>query len=208
LCVDQAVIDEVVRELHHLGHRAALDLALSVGRLIVEKFYGGRTDVWRQRSKRCASFRKLAARPDLPISAAGLYRAVAIYEVWQRIGDVATWKHVGASHLRAVLSLPAVDQDALLHRAETDNLSVRQLEVAVAELRAAGTDRRGRPRQSVVVRTVRQLERTIDGFQATVDGAQLDTLDESSVNELRTRLGRLRRRCDEIVASLPIDVLD
>ncbi len=205
LCVDSAVIDEVVHQLHQLRHRAALDLALSMGRLIVDKFYGGRTDVWRQRGKRCASFRKLAARPDLPISAAGLYRAVAIYEVWQRIGGVATWKHVGACHLRAVLSLPAADQDLLLARAEADSLSVRELESAVAQLRAAGIDRRGRPRQSVVLRTVRQLERTLDGFDAMVDEAQLRTLDERSVTELRARLGRLRRRCDDIVASLPID---
>lgn len=203
-CVDSGVIDDVVHELRHLAHRAALDLALEVGRVIVDRFYGGRTDVWRQRGKRCASFRKLAARPDLPMSASGVYRAVAIYEVWQRIGGIATWKHVGACHLRAVLSLPPADQDTVLLRAEAQRLSVRELEDTVAELRSVRADRRGRPRQSPVVRTMRSLERSIQGLELSLENADFAALDGRTLDDVRLRLGHLRSRCDELVASLPI----
>lgn len=87
------VVDRVVREIQAVTDRAKLDLVVAVGRIIVERFYGGDLEAWRARGAKDASFQKLAARQDLPRglgSASALYRATATFELCERTGGVAT----------------------------------------------------------------------------------------------------------------------
>jgi hypothetical protein len=86
------LIDEVVRGIAAAQEKHGLALAVEVGSLIVDTFYGGDIAVLRDRGPKEASLRRLAEHPDLPMSPAALYRTVAIYELAERLGGVSTWK--------------------------------------------------------------------------------------------------------------------
>ncbi|MBC8068411.1 MAG: hypothetical protein IAG13_08765 [Deltaproteobacteria bacterium] len=194
--VERRDLDVLVNELRRLTQAATLDLALAVGRLVVERFYGGSTAAWRLRGRRCASFRKLAARADLPMSASALYRSVAIYELWERVGDVATWKHVGVCHARAVLGLPPVDQEQLLRRAEDEAMTVRQLESAASGLRELRHERRGRPRRPPLQQAALGVRRSLDALAEQLALADVDQAGPDDLNALRHTLAELRDHCD------------
>jgi hypothetical protein len=196
---EEDAVDAIVGELRTLARAATLELAVRVGRVVVERFYGGRVEVWRQRGRRCPSFRKLAEHPDLPMSATALYRSVCIFEVFERLGGIATWKHVGASHVRAVLPLPPTDQERLLLDAEASGWSVRRLDEEAARLRAVRSERRGRPRQPRVVKALRELERCM----SALDDLEVTPVPEPLAPELRRRLDALRRCCDALERALP-----
>lgn len=191
-------IDAVVAELKRVASRAALDLALEVGRIVVERFYGGNVHVWRQRGNRCPSLRRLARHPELPFSAAALYRAVAIFEMASRLPDVATWKHVGASHLRTVVPLPAPDQERLLLAAERERWTVVRLGDEVRTLRSCRDERRGRPPTPKLVRSIRRLTRGAPELDAVSARRDLSVLQPDQLDALRHELSGLRRRCEAL----------
>src|SRR5262245_23923210 len=118
--VEESVIDEVYNKIRGLQRDATLDLAINMGKIIVETFYEGRLDAWRTHGQKEVSLRKLAERfeeEESGISAAGIYRAVAIYELDQRL-NVSARKQLSVTHVRAVLGLPPADQKRLLDLAE------------------------------------------------------------------------------------------
>ena len=86
------IVTSVVEELNDLQVTGTLDVALRMGKLIVDRFYGGDLTAWRHHRAKEASFRKLAARTreDLRVGATCLYRAVALYELTCRIGTAAS----------------------------------------------------------------------------------------------------------------------
>ena len=177
---------------------AALGLALEVGRIVVQHFHGGRPEIFRQRGRRCPSLRKLAGRPELPMSASALYRCVAIYELSSRLGDVSAWEHLGVSHLRAVLGLPMPDQQRLLAEAQRQRWTVRALEAHVAELRETAAERRGRPPIPGALRSLRRLLREAD----RIDTRAISELDSTTRESLRQELADLRERCDRLEGAL------
>jgi hypothetical protein len=73
------LVERVVLELNTLGRAATFEFTLSVGALIINRLYGGHLQAWRSRGPKCASFRRLAKHPSLPMSAGSLYRCVAIF---------------------------------------------------------------------------------------------------------------------------------
>jgi hypothetical protein len=196
--VDRRDLDAVVDELRQLTQVATLDLALAVGRLVIDRFYDGDTNAWRLRGRRCTSFRKLAARPDLPMSASALYRSVAIYELWQRLGGIVVWTHVGACHARAVLGLPPADQELLLRRAESESMTVRQLEEVAATLREQRNDRRGRPRRRPLQQATIVVRRSLDALADALAHAELDKAPPEDLGSLKDTLAQLRARCEQI----------
>jgi hypothetical protein len=123
---DQKLVNQVVAELNMLCKSATFDFALSVGNLIVAKFYQGDVNAWRSRGPKDASFRTLSRHPDLPMSPSSLYRCVATYEVCQRIG-IISWKHVSTSHIRVILPVPHEEQSRLLKAAEANRWPVGRL---------------------------------------------------------------------------------
>src|SRR5262245_50979504 len=68
------VVDQVVKEINALHTVRSLEAALGIGRIVVDRFYGGDFTSWRRHKTKEASFRKLAAREDLSVSATSLYR--------------------------------------------------------------------------------------------------------------------------------------
>src|SRR5688500_15482884 len=77
-------ITEVVEAIRAAQAKHGFALAEEIGRLVVERFYGGDIDVFRERGAKDASLRKLADRKDLPMKFGAIYNAVATYEFLQR----------------------------------------------------------------------------------------------------------------------------
>ena len=129
-------IGKTILELRKLTRGASLQFALTAGRIVVESLYDGDVRAWRSRMRKDHALRALAARPDLPMSASALYRALAIYELSSRQAGGEGWQHVGVSHLRAVLGLPEDVQTGLLGRAETERWTAARMEQETLALRS------------------------------------------------------------------------
>ncbi len=197
-------MDQLVAEINAFARAKALETALGVGRLIVDDIYGGDLEAWRDRGRKDASFRKLASRGDCDLSASGLYRSVAVYELCERLG-ASRWKHLGASHLYAVLALEHGAQRRLLDRAESERWTVRKLKARAgrAKKRARGGGKLGRPRKLRFVRTIDQLERMlrpeVDAFGQL---ERLGDLERKKREKLLRTVTSMKLRCEELERQL------
>jgi hypothetical protein len=135
--LDEAALDEVVARLREIDQLQGLERTLGIGELILTRFYAGEVAAWRERRRnKQNSIRRLATRRDCPYSKSALNDAVATFVMVAQLPAARTFKHVGASHLAAVLSLKIMRADELLMQAENERLSVRQLKQLVAALPA------------------------------------------------------------------------
>ena len=132
--VADRVIVQVAQDIRRLQRDATIGLAIHIGELIISKLYGGDFSTWRSHGSKDVSFRKLTELLQDDLSASVLYRSVAIYELADRMG-VSTWKHLGVSHVRAVLGLPIKEQERILETAEEEAWTVERIEQEVASSR-------------------------------------------------------------------------
>ncbi len=194
-----ARVAQGIRELHrHHGLR----LIFNVGRLIVDELYAGDSAAVHQRGPKDSPLSLLASQPNSPFSKSQLSRAVAVYEALAPLGDVATWQHLSASHVRVVLTLPAPNQKELLRRAESEEWSVRQLE-AKAQGAKGKTRSGGRPPLPRFVRSIHALEKYV--VEPAIVFGDLEAVDELDAEEAR-RLYRtvtsMKLRCEELQKAL------
>jgi hypothetical protein len=200
--VADVTIDEVVTELNEMLRRAGVDLALRMGKLIVERFYGGDMTAWREHRTKETSFRRLARRADcdLRVSAVGLYRAVAVYELTERL-ELMPGSHLGTTHLRAVLGLPDDVQLTLLRTADDMKWTAVRLEREAARARSQRVQRVGRTPQPAVMRATRALAKTWQELKDSYDagGSHEERLMDlpavyRALEEIREGLSLLLRR--------------
>jgi hypothetical protein len=211
--VDDRVVDQVVKELNHLHGSATLDLALGMGRLIIQHFYRGDLTLWRRHRTKEVSFRKLAARADrdLNVSATTLYRSVALCELVSRVG-MQRMAGLTMTHLRVVLGLPDDRQVELLDAAVEMKWSTQRFEDEIAGVRGALAQRRGRPPSPRMVRAVRKLVGIWKEVEKTLlhEGDAEPSLSEiqgvyQTLVELRERVEQAARRMLARVRSFPTD---
>lgn len=188
-----------------------LQMALAIGRIVIEEIFDGDLTRWRQRGPKDPSLRQLAADPRLTISASALYRSIGIYELKSRFADHPMWLKLTACHLRAVLGLPEAEQGRLLDLATAEAWTSQALEQAASVSRDNHkTSRGGRPRKLMLVRAIESAERAlVENDEAEV--ASGDALDELSADQRRDLLRRvrlLRERCSTLAAALEADLRD
>lgn len=194
-----------MRELVTLVREATVDLALEVGRLVVERFFDGDALHWRARQR--PSFRRLASHPDLPMSASALRRCVGLYELTQRLGDLGRFGRLGTSHFRAVLGLNTQLQQELLKAANERAWTVKELEEHVAQVRIKPKGGGGRPRVPTLVKLIRRLEPLAQqtAVQLVVGEAELSDLDVQEAYAVAGRLSALfndlEQRFEEVLAA-------
>lgn len=199
---------ELAAQLGALGKDASVDQVVEVGRRVIEHLYDGELSAWRSRGPKAHSLRALARRSDLPVSSSALYRAVALYELSERLGGLGTWARagLGISHLRLVLGLPADDQRRLLDRAAAESWTVAEFERATAEVRRSQPDvgkRGGRPRLPRFVKVINRLRRCVDNREELFgDLAAAARLDAAKRSELREALRSVREACEQLERSL------
>jgi len=194
-------IDDMVQDLNELLRSSGMDLALRIGKMIIERFYGGDTSRWRLHRSKDVSFRKLAKRADrdLRISAAGLYRAVALYDMTERL-NIKRSSHLGPTHLRSVLGLPENTQLSLLKEAEDMRWTTVRLEAEAAKHRSI-KGRKGRCPNDPMLKFVRNLAKTWNALQRHISADEIGTLmpDERSalyrsIDEIKVNMEMFLRR--------------
>jgi hypothetical protein len=201
-------VELVVRELQELARQGALDLAFRIGKLIVDRFYGGDINLWRRRGRKSISLRALTRYPELPFSAAAIYRALAIHELVERVGSVSAWKHLGPGHFRAVLALPESEQIRYLTFAEERAWTVGQLERQLLELKH-WSSRGGRPRLPPYVKTLRKLQKLGETPEVLrADPEELRALSAADRRELVVVAEGLARSLQQLAASLAVPLDD
>lgn len=194
--------------LGELAKDASVEHAVEIGRLVIERLYGGDLSTWRSRGPKAHSLRELARRSDLPISSSALYRSIALFELGQRLGGVSRWssRGLGISHMRLVLGLPADEQHRLLDMAVDQSWTVAELEretVLVRENQPRKKARGGRPRLPRFVKSINKLRKCVQDsgeFFGDLDAAA--EMKPDKVHALREQLAEVRRRCDELEAAI------
>src|SRR5438477_4145536 len=64
---------EVIEELRAIDRKAGLERALAIGELVLRRFFGGSSEIWRARRKnKNNSIRRIAEHPDCPLSRTAL----------------------------------------------------------------------------------------------------------------------------------------
>jgi hypothetical protein len=185
-------VDAAARRINAISRAATLEFALEIGRAVIETLYQGRLNEWRSRGRKEIGLRQLATHPNLSISASTLYRSIAIYELCERVGRCGPLRHLGVSHLRAVLAAPEDKQTALIKRAEEEKWSVSRLESEVDKEQARAS-RGGRPRSPEYVKSIRRMNqlvapRALDGLD------EADRLSPAEARELLAMVSCLRER--------------
>ena len=99
-------IDLLVQEIGGLEELSALEDSVRLGKLVVDRLYGGEISEWRRRDGANVSFRTLTGRKDLKLSAVTLYRAVGLFELTVRLGALEQWPDLGGSARPVQLRLP------------------------------------------------------------------------------------------------------
>jgi hypothetical protein len=194
--LDGDPVERTVQALQRICRLATFDFAIEVGSLIVNTFYGGNIEAWRQRGKKDTSLRRLSRHPLLPMSAVALYRSISIYEMCRRL-EIPKWRHLTTSHLRTVLGIPPLDQKRLLELAERNTWTVRRLEQEVKTQRehCVCRARGGRKRSSKLNATIRTLEKCLDVSGDFIDVDNDRDTSAESIQALANVICRLKEAC-------------
>jgi hypothetical protein len=176
-------VDELVRELRQLYCTNALDLTLRIGKLVVERLYGGNRNLWRRGGKQHASYRRLEQHPDLPLSACALSRAVGIYLLSEREPSLFDATTLSSGHFQEVLSLPQRAQREILHRANREQWSVRRVREEASLWKLSGASR-GRPRLPSCVRCLHELREHVRSQSLVKDLEAIEGLSADAIHEL------------------------
>jgi hypothetical protein len=199
------VVDEVYTELRAMQREATVDLAVRMGELIVKRFYRGKLEAIREHGQREASLRKLARRFEdedgTGMSAAGIYRAVAFYELDQRLG-ITERKHLTVTHIRALIGLPEADQESLLTLADERHLTSTELEKRAGAARKRASGNRGRPPLPAFLKTTNHLARLASEVDAFADLDLVHKLDDEDREDVRRKVVAVRERLAILEAAL------
>ncbi len=202
-----AAIEALVADLRALHRQAALEFALRVGQLVLDRLYGGDLQAWRDRGVRDGSFRKLAAALDphgIPgLSSTSLARALGTLELDRRVG-VSGRRQLHASHVATVLGLPDDAQERLLGEAEAQDWTVTQLRAAVEQARrdAANGRRLGRPPLPAFVKTANRWEREVEDAAGLADLDRVHGLDDAEAARLQRAAEAMSARCADVIRAL------
>jgi hypothetical protein len=148
---------------------------ISVGRLIVERLYGGDLDAARARRRKDRSLRRLQRHPDLPFPPSMVSRSISTYLLSRRRVDLLDIKNLGASHLQELLGLAPSEQDHFLERLASEVWSVERLRAEIAKTHGT-KERPGRLRRPTCVRQLRRLERAVESRALVADMQHIEQL--------------------------------
>jgi hypothetical protein len=189
---DRVAFEATVVELRALERKSGLERMVSIGRLVLNRFFGGSPAAWRERRRnKNNSVRRLAKHPGCPFSHSSLNQALGVYVTVSSLPCVQTFEHCGASHVIAVLHLPLDAQASWLQRAECERWSVRDLKAAVLTSRRLEGERRGRPKGRDARAIVARVRRATEVIAEALNHSEGLLLNEHDGRELRALCVRL-----------------
>jgi len=193
-----ALVDDAVVYINVAVNRSGLELAAEVSKYVIERFFDGSYEAFRDPNRHKArSFNALCRRADLAIPQASLY---AMVRVGQQLAELppAVAQALTVKHHRALLPVAdPTEKIALARRAAEEGWTAATLE---AEARAArGPTTGGRPPLPPIVKEFRALRRVLDA--RGVD-EPLTALSDRQREELETILSDLEARIANVRAAL------
>ena len=210
--IEEDAVERAVEHLKRVCRNSSLEFALKVGSVIIHYCYGGSTESWRARGPKTTSFRRLAERPDLPMSPGALYRCVALFELCDRLDAPSRWRNLGACHLRGVLGLPVEVQEQLLTRANAQRWTVEVLDAEARKHKAKRQPKGGRQARHPLVLGLSRLQHGIESCSETLDhhdDCDLERLQlsASAIAEAQKALDKLARRVSSKIrqSAFPLD---
>ena len=204
----EADLDEVVSAIRRLAAISSLQLSVSIGELVVQRFFGGDLATLRSRGPKDESLRRLAEHPNLPFGPSTLSRHVAVYEVIERIGGLQAVKSLTHSHVRHVLGAPANLQAKLLAEAERRGWTADQLrDHAQSSRPAAG--RGGRRPTTVFEKGLSAWRRAIGGdgdLRSTFEA--VEALDATKLESARVAVEALQEELTALAQHIALMSFD
>jgi hypothetical protein len=189
---DAVMLDRVVARLQDIRRQTGVERTLAIGELVLVQFFGGSVDEWRNRRRnKNNSIRRLADRGDCPFSKSALNEAVAVYVASLTLGCVQTFGHIGPSHVAAVLKLPVEERESVLRWADSQRLSVRELNRHVVVLRRSRGEHRGRPAVEAGGRVLGLLRSSLEDLSAAAQLIATSTLDAATLSEVSAAAERI-----------------
>lgn len=195
--VSEDAIERTLAAIRHLARDASLRFALDLGEIVTARIFGS-VEQARLRGERDTSFRRLAAHPDLPMSASTLWRAVQVFALSQRLPEVTRAPQLSVTHLYLVTGLPDESQEVLLKAAIQRRMTPGELRLAILRHREP-RGRGGRPRLPAALKAARALRSAVEGTRSLGGGAELSAGQRAETEAI---LRELRSACDRLEAAL------
>lgn len=139
-------LDALVLQLNSVQRGATLQTAYSIGKLVLDRVFGGDVSRFRQPTEGDVTWRALSEHPDLEVKHTALWYSVALHENYALLGEeLASALSMGHHRLLAHVA-DAEARRGLAQRALSQELSVRALEQEVKDAKkpVEGQKKRGR----------------------------------------------------------------
>ncbi len=181
---DVALVSQVVTAVNAAYEAGGLQTMRDIGKIVLERMFGGDIGRFHSVEKNHASYRALAGHPDLRVSASNLWYSVAIEDNFRLLGAAA--EQLSASqHRRLVHVRDEFARIELARRTIEECLTIEKLEAEISASRqpAEGQAKRGRPALPTIVKQFGAFRRTVGGL-SQVGTEQLQSLDADAAAEM------------------------
>jgi hypothetical protein len=199
---DEPDIDALVEDLRGVCDAAGTMLMVKVGKLVLERIYGGDIERWHSHGRKNASFRKLARHPRLPFSRANLSRAVGIYVLSLRRPEVLGLHGIGPCHLREIVGLDAAAQDALLALTVEHEWSVCHLHDEVCQLKKDAAKGESVSIRLAFAGLLQTWHADVEASGFLQDIERLDDLEPNEATELLETAKHLAQQLETLIQQL------
>lgn len=206
---DEEFVRGAVQDINAMFTRKGLETAVAIGEYVLEHFFGGDPERFRERGRSHLSFRALANRDDLMVSHTFLWRSVALVDQLRQLPQDVAYQ-LSVSHHHALFPLKDREEKVRLATAAADQgWTKRELEAEVKEarLRTHGPSKAGRPALPAVVKGVKRLTEAVELVESeAVSVDQLRRLSNDDLDDLVRRLDTHLRDLEQVRGQL-VDVI-
>ena len=203
--VSDALLDHAVTWLNQTYVRRGMETVQEIGRFVIDTFFAGHVDSFREHGRNHVSFRALAKREDLRVSYQWLWRAVSIVLQLEALPEAAATKLPYTHH---TLLLPIKDEKKkakLANKAMEKGLSKREFELAVRKVRdkERGGSRVGRRPLPRFIKTINKLEKlAVESDDLWGDIEEIGVLGGEEAQRLYSAVTGMKLRCERLQAEL------
>lgn len=191
--LDSAALDALAHTIDALHRDSPLDRDRAVGKLLIERIYGGDVALWRSRGKKDESLRNLAGRLKTGgIRLSGLSRAASLVEMEGRIG-VPRGEHLNITHVRLLFGAPEEHQADLMRRADEGRWSIEVLKTEIAKVSSPKKSKGGRPPTPPFLRTIHQIEKLLGDVRALGGAEGIEKMGPVDIAKTQEAIGALER---------------
>ena len=200
--LDPLSLDEVVADLNRIYTTQGMETVRIVGEYVLERFFEGDSEAFRQRSKKHVTFRQLAERDDLQMSYSFVWKSVAVVDQLRLLPlDVAL--SLPMSHHVALLPLKDATEKVRLAQAAADEGLGRDAllaRVKAARLASGGASKVGRPPLPAFVKAFRRLGKLRSWASSEVVDAGLLEAAHMAPDEALVELAKARVELEAALA--------